>query len=146
MWDLPSPAIEPMSPALTGGLFTTRHQRSPVEDFLQDRSCRSSEPRSTYSGHAFKLCFNWLIFFHVTPPLPLAYKSGSLLSHPHHSFVGFGRNFWIPSSEEVWVCRFSPSLCLVNPRLYFSITFGCLFSGGTLFVDIHQEFQSTGQD
>ena len=37
-------------------------------------------------------------------------------------------------------------LCLVNPHLYFSITFGCLFSGGTLFVDIHQEFQSMSQD
>ena len=29
-WDLPKPGIEPVSPAMAGGSFLLRHQRSPI--------------------------------------------------------------------------------------------------------------------
>ena len=35
MWDLPGSGIEPMSPALAGGLFTLTHQGGPDVHFLK---------------------------------------------------------------------------------------------------------------
>ena len=43
MWDLPRPGIEPVSPALAGGIFTTEPAAKPRDDAFLTRSLAEAD-------------------------------------------------------------------------------------------------------
>lgn len=83
-----------------------------MEVLWNDRGCRCSEPQSTLLGHAFKAISVLLgsACFMPSPHCLSCARCWLLLSHLLCSFVGLGRNFWLASREEAWLCSQSFSL------------------------------------
>ena len=109
MWDLPGSGIEPMSPALAGGFFTTEPPGKPLKLILrgsQKQGKRSSQSKAHISGwaHKFQIYYRNSIAFLVAQN---SYELSMKISVKFHQLwaslvAQLVKN--LSAMQEIWVC------------------------------------------
>ena len=108
-WDFPRPGIEPMSPALAGGFFTTEPPGKPLKLILrgsQKQGKRSSQSKAHISGwaHKFQIYYRNSIAFLVAQN---SYELSMKISVKFHQLwaslvAQLLKN--LSAMQEIWVC------------------------------------------
>ena len=73
MWDLPGPGLEPVSPALAGGLLTTAPPGKSLDSFIWEKN----KLLSCLSHSCFAVC-SFALFYHLQAHLTMRITRGSL--------------------------------------------------------------------